>query len=452
MKKLFFTLLSSLLLSTALFGVNLNPSTTNNSLIIYNSNIGLVHESRKLNLLKTDSQIIYEDVASSINTDSVNVTLPNGVKLFSQQYRYDKLTQQKLLDAHIGKNVTVKIMKNSTEFQFIEAQLLSSNLNTSIIKHKNKIITVESNNVIFKTIPSSLITKPSLVWNVKSQKNINAKISLDYLIGQITWKSNYILNLHDDEAHLSGWININNRSGKSFQNTNLHVLAGEINRAYQAPRNYRVLKSAMVQDGVAETRHQAHEGYHFYSIPFKVSLANNEKTQVKFISQNNISITRKYLANMSNPNYLHGEHKKDVSQLISFEGLDYPLPKGIVRTYSKLQNTSILLGETSLKHTPKNTPISLRLGKNFDIKVTETLQKRDKSTWYIDEDVKYSIKNSSDEDKKIELQIPFNSNDDSTVKSDKKYTFTKGNIVSFKINVKANSTKRFTVYYRIKKP
>ncbi len=451
MKKLSLSLLSTLFMVGGLYAVTLSSTSAENSLIIYNSNIALVHENRKLHLSKNDTKIIYEDVASSINTDSVNVTLPKGIELFSQQYRYDKLTQSKLLDAYIGKNISVKVMKNAKDFKTIKAQLLSNDGDSCIVKHNAKIRIVESKNIIFDTIPSQLITKPSLVWNVQSKKNINAKMSIDYLINQITWRSNYILNISQNQANLSGWISIDNRSGKAFKNTNLHVLAGEINRAYSSRRNYKKTEYMAMAQTVQDVSHQAHEGYHFYTIPFKVNLANNENTQLKFITQNNIAIKRKYIAMMSNPNYLHGERQKDVTQIIKMDGLEYPLPRGVVRSYSKLKNTSILLGESSIVHTPKDTPISLIIGKNFDVKVKETLLKRDKETLYVNENVKYSIKNSSNENKKVLIQIPFNKDSDSTIKSKIKYTYTKGNLVAFNIHVEANSTKEFTVYYRVKK-
>ena len=98
-----------------------------------------------------------------------------------------------------------------------------------------------------------------------------------------------------------------------------------------------------------DVAHIAHEGYHFYTIPFKVSLANNEKTQIKFLSQNSIDIKRKYNSTMQDPSFLSGEQKHDVTQYITLKGLDKPLPKGIVRSYSKLKDTNILLGESSLK-------------------------------------------------------------------------------------------------------
>ena len=443
----------ALLTATALFGATLNQNPTNNSLIIYNSNVGLVHEDKELSLKKNDREIIYEDVASTINTDSVNVNLPSGVSLFSQQYRFDKLTQKKLLDAHIGKSINVKIMKDAINFKTIKATLLSNDGNRCIVKSSdNNILTVQSKDIIFKNIPNELITKPSLVWNITTNKNIKSEMSIDYLISHIGWKSNYILNLKNDKADLSGWITIDNRSGKSFKETELHVLAGDINRAREPREYYRVAKSAtMMADAAPQVAHQAHEGYHFYTIPFKVNLANNEKTQVKFITQNNIDVKRKYSVNMYNPNYLRGEMKHDVTQYITFKGLKYPLPKGVVRTYSKLKEINILLGESSIKHTPKDTTVSLKLGKNFDVKVKESIIKRDDNKWQFSADIKYSVKNSSDETKTVEILVPFNKNNKSEVKSKERYVYTKGNLVTFNIEVEAQNTKEFKAHFKTKK-
>jgi len=438
------------LLYLQLHSATLHPDSNNNSLIVYNSNVGLVHESRDLKLKKEDVQIIYEDVASSINTDSVNVSLPKGISLFSQQYRYDKLTQNKLLDAHIGEKVSVNLLKDAKNFKTIRATLLSNDGSSCIITHQNQISIVESKNIIFDTIPKELITKPSLVWNIQTDKEIDAQMSIDYLINHISFKSDYILQLDHERANLSGWITIDNRSGKAFENTELHVLAGEINRARQARQNYRIATSMVQMADSPEVAHQAHEGYHFYTIPFKVNLANNEKTQIKFITQNDIDIKREYRVQMNNPNRFSGEVKHDVTQEITIKGLDFPLPKGIARTYSKLQNTNILLGESHIQHTPKDTPISLTLGKNFDLKLTETLTNTKRGSKYHENDVTYTIKNSSNETKTVEILVPFSNNDSDEITSREKYTFTQGNLVTFKIKVQAQSTKKFAVHYRNK--
>jgi hypothetical protein len=315
----------------------------------------------------------------------------------------------------------------------------------------NYIITVDTKNIIFKNIPSELITKPSLVWNVKAKENLESKISIDYLIKNIRYKSDYILNLNQDKADLSGWITINNRSGKSFKNTSLNILAGDINRARENKVYYNSRKVVMAMDSAPSVKRKAFEGYHFYSIPFKVDISNNEKTQIKFVSQKGIDIKRKYSVRMSNPNHIKGEMKHSINQYVTIEGLKYPLPKGVVRTYSKLKGVNILLGESSINHTPKDTKISLLLGKNFDIKATETLINYDKSTWSIESDLNYSIKNSSNRAKTVEILIPFNNNEGSKVQSDESYSFTKGNMVTFNIRVKADSTKEFNVSFKTKR-
>ncbi len=160
MKNIRLALTSSLVFFGTLSASTLNEKPTTNSLVVYNSNIGLVHEERQLSLDTKDTFIVYKDVASSIDTDSVNVKLPSGVTLYSQQYRYDKLTRAKLLEAFIGKEVMVG--KDSVT-------LLSYGGISCIIKTANNLIkSVNAKDIVFDAIPKALITKPSLVWNLKS--------------------------------------------------------------------------------------------------------------------------------------------------------------------------------------------------------------------------------------------------------------------------------------------
>ena len=438
-----------LLLSASMFGATLSQEPQNSSLIVYNGGIALVHEQRALKINKGDKEIVYSGVASTIDTDSVNITLPASIKLYSQQYRFDKLTLYKLLDAHIGKKVVLK--KKDAKKQIVT--LLSHNGSNALVKDANKmIISANTADIKFSSIPNSLLTKPSLVWNVDAQKTLKTDMQIDYLIKNLSWKSDYILNLDGDKADLSGWITLDNRSGKAYKNTQLNLLAGDINRAYQPRVQRRYLKSvAMVQDSAPRVVHKAHEGYHFYTVPFKVNLANNEKTQIKFITQNNLNIKRKYRANLSNPLYFNSQAQHSVTQYIELEKLDIVLPKGVVRTYSKLDNKNILLGESSISHTPKDTTIKLTIGKNFDVKVKESIVSRDDDKYYMEATVVYEVKNTSDDEKIIELLIPFNKNKTSTIKTSKPYKFVHGNKLSFKIKVDAEDSVSFKVNFRSKR-
>ena len=175
MKNITLSTIALLLAVSSTYASTLNEKPTTNSLVVYNSNIGLVHEERQLSLDTKDTFIVYKDVASSIDTDSVNVKLPSGVTLYSQQYRYDKLTRAKLLEAFIGKKVMVGKDK---------VTLLSYGGISCIIKTANNLIkSVNAKDIVFDAIPKALITKPSLVWNIKSEKvHDNSSMDLDYLI------------------------------------------------------------------------------------------------------------------------------------------------------------------------------------------------------------------------------------------------------------------------------
>ncbi|MDF1884232.1 hypothetical protein JHD49_09790 [Sulfurimonas sp. SAG-AH-194-C21] len=450
MKKLTMALLTGLTFSSTLFSATLSNEIKNSSLVVYNSNLGLVHEERELSLHQSDTSIIYKGVASSVQTDSINVEISPDVTLYSQQYRFDSLTQSKLLQAHIGKKVEVRLLRNKNEFKLISATLLAFNGQKSIVKTLDyKIITVKNDNIIFDSIPDTLITKPSLVWNIKSKKDVKTTMKLDYLISNINFKSNYILNIDEDKASLVGWISVNNRSGKRFENTKLSLLAGDIQQ--KPVQIERVYKTMRVMSNAQRVVEKSFEGYHFYAIPFNITLANNETTQIKFLQENNISIQRLYSTTLSNPLYLQGEQKSDVSQFIAFNGVSMPLPKGDIRIYSQLEGQTILLGENAISHTPKNTDIKLRTGTNFDLKVVQKTTKRESNDEWFNVDVEYSVSNNSDTNKTVEILVPFNTHTDSKVDTNETYTFTKGNLVTFSVKIKANANKKFNVNYESKK-
>ncbi len=422
-----------------LFASILNASS---SLIVYNSNMGLVHEEKKLTLKKGATQIVYEGVARSIESDSVNVVLPKGVKLFSQQYRYDKLTQAKLLKKTLGKDVFVKGKR---------VTLLAYSAKEALVKTaSNEIMSVQTKDIVFESIPSSLLSKPSLVWNILTHKDVNANMQLDYIMKNISWKSNYILNLDENEADLSGWISINNHTGKAFHQIALSVLAGDVNRVNtkRVPQ-MRYMKAVMADSPMV--REEAHEGYHFYKIPFKVNLANNEKTAIKFLHKEGIEIKREYRLRAINPHYLQGEVSSNVAQFVHLKGLDIPLPKGTVRAYSKLHGSSVFVGESAIWHTPKGRDMQLKLGKNFDTTVKQILLKRNDDKYRFRVSVQYTLQNASDTQKEIQLLVPFNTREDSVVETKEKYTLTQGNLLRFLVHVPANTSKEFTVYYESKK-
>jgi len=113
---------------------------------------------------------------------------------------------------------------------------------------------------------------------------------------------------------------------------------------------------------------------------------------------------------LSNPLHLRGERKADVSQFVK-----------------------------------------LKLGKNFDLKVTQTVKKRNDYKDRFNATVMYALKNSSDEVKTVELQVPFYQGNDAQIQTKQNYSVKKGNLITFEVKVEATSTQTFDVYFENKK-
>src|SRR5262249_1033466 len=90
------------------------------AITIYNSNLGLVRDTRKLNLPTGTFRVKFMDVAAQINPATVHIeslTNSSNLSVLEQNYEYDLLNPQKLLDKYVGKTVTLvlKRLENGTE-------------------------------------------------------------------------------------------------------------------------------------------------------------------------------------------------------------------------------------------------------------------------------------------------------------------------------------------------
>lgn len=154
---------------------------------------------------------------------------------------------------------------------------------------------------------------------------------------------------------------------------------------------------------------------------------------------------------MSSPLYLRVNNNYKITKYIHIENLDKPLPKGVIRTYSKLGDTNIFLGQSTIEHTPKNGDIDIMTGKEFDLTAQENILQRKDDKKYYDADIIYTVKNNSSNDMNIDINIPFKKHIHNIINTQEKYMFTKNGFVTFDISIKAKEKKSFKVNFRIKK-
>ena len=410
------------------------------TLTIYNSNIALVQESQEFEINKTDRELEYANIPTTLVNDSVDIELPKAVKLYSQIYRRKNLTQHDLAKEFIEKQVALDNRSNVT--------LLALSGNNAIVKtEEGSIKTVKVADILFPSLPQNLQAHNSLTFQIKSSKTLKANVDISYLAQNISFSTDYVLNLNKNRADLTSWVNIVNNSGKDFKNTRVNLVAGEINRAYNHPTPL-AYRAKMLAADTASITHKAVAGYHHYTLPRKIDLNSYEKQRIKLFAHNEIAIKNNYIATMNNPLYLMGERSSSVKREIALQALNNELPAGLVRIYTKDAEEKLLLGESNIANMPKNTPITLTVGTDFDTKVIQRMRSRNDTNTHFDATIEYTVRNNSDEDKLVTLHIPFNKKRGSHISSKLKYVYTKGNLVTFTLKIKANSKRSFDVNFK----
>ena len=256
------------------------------AITIYNGNLGLVKDIRDLILGPGTHEVKFMDVAAQIDPTTVHLkslTDAAGVRILEQNYEYDLLNPQKLLDKFVGKSVKLMVGDGS----LIDAILLSNN-NGPIYKINGQIHLGHHGRVILPDLPDNLIPKPTLVWLLQNRTGRPQRVEASYLTGGITWKADYVvvLNAKDNGGDLSGWVTIDNKSGATYTNAALKLVAGDVNRA-SARRELRdaleVASKAAAAEAPRQFQQESFFEYHLYSLDGRTTIKQNQTKQISLL-------------------------------------------------------------------------------------------------------------------------------------------------------------------------
>ena len=176
---------------------------------IYNVNLGLVKDQREIKLKGGIGELRFMDVASQIIPTSVHIKSlidPDSLQVLEQNYEYDLLNPQKLLDKYVGKDVKLYYKNPYSEREEIVTATLLSNNGGPIFRIGDEITFGHPGRIIFPELPENLISKPTLVWLIENNLSSAQKVEASYLTNGINWRSDYVVTLNDkdDMADLSG--------------------------------------------------------------------------------------------------------------------------------------------------------------------------------------------------------------------------------------------------------
>ena len=432
---------------------------------IYNVNLGLVKDQRQIRLQKGEGEVRFMDVASQIIPASVHIKsiIDSGSLLvLEQNYEYDLLNPQKLLDKYVGKDVKLYYKNPYTEREEVVTATLLSNNGGPIFKIGNDITFGHPGRIIFPGVPENLISKPTLVWLLDNSLSSAQKIEASYLTNGINWRADYVLTLNDkdDMADLSGWVTIDNKSGTTYQNAKLKLVAGDVNRV-RDEYEYRD-KMLRVAEAAAKAAPQFKEEeffeYHIYTLQRPSTIKDNQTKQISLITAGDIPV-KKELVYYGAKYYYYSQYGEAVSNqkigvFVEIENkkehnLGIPLPKGIVRVYKHDSEGSLqFVGEDRIDHAPKDEKVRVKLGDAFDVVGSrkQTEWKKIASDTY-EAAFELSLRNHKEEDVTVKVIEPI-PGDWTMLSSSHEYTKTEAFTAEFAISVPKDKEVKLT--YRVR--
>ena len=358
------------------------------NITVYNSNLGLVRETRRLTLPSGRIALRFADVTAQIRPETVHLASllsPTSLRILEQNYQYDLLNPGKLLDKFVGKQITLvmrRFQNNSEIFEPVQATLLSNNggpvwrINGQIVINPTNIVEMR-----FPDVPKNLVATPTLVWDIENSNTGTQTLEASYLTNGMNWRADYVLivNAEDTKGDLQGWVTLMNSSGATFEDARLQLVAGDVNRVSQ-DRDY-ALAGAMSKREVSSESQFQEQGffeYHLYTLQRPTTIRDNETKQVSLLEAAGFDVRKEFVLNGQRYYYTNYNNpgqpiKEKVGVFVQFRNaqtnkLGMPLPAGTIRLYKK-DNTGNqqFIGEDKIDHTPKDEDVRVKVGDAFDI-------------------------------------------------------------------------------------
>ena len=377
----------------------IQPETTTRSaqgdvaVTIYNNDLALVQDTRQLALPRGRSVQEFADVSAQIRPETVTLTAA-GTGIVEQNFDYDLLSPEKLMDKAVGQTVT--LVRSDTKGGEIRenARILANNGGTVVqIGNRIEVLDRYGGRVIFPSLPPNLRARPTLSVTLDSTASGTRPATLNYLSRGLGWKADYVA-LFDEKAgklDVQGWITLTNTSGTTFAAAKTLLVAGSVgeanNNGYRPNYYPRPAQGPRGNQAGTETAGREQLGdFYIYPLAERTTISNAQTKQVSFLDVGGAPASKAYF--YRNAWLQKQDEAKSVDTVLKFSssrandseggGLGDALPAGTVRVYMRdARGNPQFIGESAIPHTPMGSRLALKTGEAFDVKVLPVVEKRE---------------------------------------------------------------------------
>jgi hypothetical protein len=392
-----------LILCSNLFAQQSQPSLT-----IYNQDFAVVRQDLPLDLKSGENQVNVNEITMHLEPDSVVLRDPSGkhsLQVLEQNYRADPVSQISLLALYEGRTIDFE----QPDHSLIKGKVIRSgyvrpdyfNPNSYGAGAEEPIIEVGGQLrfglpgiPIFPDLTAETILKPRLEWLIATDKPGRFPAEFSYVTGGMSWQADYNIVAPEkgDVVDVVGWVTIDNRTGKVFENARIKLMAGDVNKI-QNPMEARKAMRAMAMDAAAPmapaVTEKAFDEYHLYTLQRATTLRDRETKQVEFIHASGVASKQLYVydgakidfnrysgwnwENIRNDHSYGTESNPKIWVMREFANsqanhMGMPLPKGRVRFYRRNDDGQMeFTGENMIDHTPKDETVRIYTGNSFDL-------------------------------------------------------------------------------------
>ena len=444
----------------------------------------VVKETRPAKLGAGVTDLKFTDVAQFIDPTTVSIadlTDPSTVVL-EQNFQFDLASPSKILDRYIGREIGYVQEKDGVVVKQWKGTLLANNQAHGQLVVETpeglQFLNFADPGIRLPSLPEGLITKPTLVWKLRSAEGGDHRVRTTYQTQGMTWRADYNVILAADEksADVAAWVSLLNLCGATFKGARLKLVAGDVNRVQPeyADLSARASGGRLLEDreeapGFEE---KAFFEYHLYTLPRKTDVLDNTTQQLTlFPTARGVPVERvlvyyglpdaaswgyqpqpmrdRDLGGQSNPKV--DVYLRVVNSEASHMGM--PLPRGRVRVYKAddADGTLEFVGEDLIDHTPKDEKVLVKMGQAFDVvgERRATDFKIDNKRDWMQESFEIVLRNHKDAAVKVIVKENLYrwTNWEITQKSD---AFSKADArtIHFDVDVPANGEKKLTYTVR----